>query len=476
MSARPETFRPESKIDALRVPPHSVEAEQSVLGGLMLDPASWAKVGDWLTEEDFYRRDHRLIYRVIREQVKANKPVDVVTLGEWLEANNLDSHIGDTGYLIELRSMTPSAANIVAYAEIVAEKSKLRQLIEVGTEAVNDGFSPNGRESALVISETQRKLTRLIGSAQHVGPQPPRNALKTWFQDLQARWEADDRMTGVVSPWHDINELTFGWQAGELIIVAARPNVGKSVFGFQQLAFTGLRGSQCLAFSLEMSYPQVLQRMVAALGEIPHDWLRSPANSDEDHWPLVNTAVRDLMAASFIVDDQPRLTAEQIVARAKRGHMRSPLSLIVVDHLHDMRRPGKDLVNEIGDDCRVLKALAKDLNVPVMVLAQLNRQVDDRPVLKDLRASGSIEEVADLVLLMHRQDYQKFDGREKSPVEIIFAKGRNLPTGRTVYLKNRYDVQRLDDLIGYVAAPKESETKPRARGFDAKRAATGERP
>jgi replicative DNA helicase len=186
----------------------------------------------------------------------------------------------------------------------------------------------------------------------------------------------------------------------------------------------------------------------------------------------VSVAVRDLMAANFVIDEQPRLTAEQIVARAKREQMKSPLSLVLVDHLHDMRRPGKDLVNEIADDCRLLKSLAKDLKVPVIVLAQLNRQGDARPVLKDLRASGGIEEVADLVILMHREDYQK-QGVEVSPVELIIAKGRNVPTGRTIYLQNRYDVQRLDDLRGY--EPPIAEPVRRRSGFDAKARQAGER-
>lgn len=462
MSARP---------DSTRVPPASIEAEQAVIGGLLLVPESWAKIGDWLTEEDFYRRDHRLIYRAIREHTIAGKPVDTVTLAEWFEANALADEIGGAGYLVDLSSTTPSAANIVAYAEIIVEKSRLRQLIEIGTAAVNAGFKPDRRESQLLAADLQRQLTRLIGASQHTGPRAPREPLRSWFAELSARWESDQRMTGLVTPWADINGLTFGWQPGELIVIAARPNVGKSVFGFQQLMFSGLRNSRCLGFSLEMSYEQVLQRMVAALANIPHDWLRSPANDrDADHWPALTNAMRDLQAAAFLIDDQPRLTAEQICARAKREHMRSPLSLIVVDHLHDMRRPGKDLVNEIADDCRVLKALAKDLKLPVIVLAQLNRQGNDRPVLKDLRASGGIEEVADLVLLMHREDYQKFDGRDKAPVEIIFAKGRNLQTGRTEYLENRYDIQRLDDMTNY-QPPK--PMPPQRRGFDARSRAAG---
>lgn len=475
MSARPESFRAEPRIDTLRVPPQSVEAEQAVIGGLMLKPAAWALIGDWLTEEAFYRRDHRLIFRSIRENIIAARPVDAVTMGEWLEANQLLDEAGGYGNLSAIQSGTPSAANLVAYAEIVLEKSRLRQLIEWGTEAVSAGFDAQGRDSALLISEAQRKLTRLNTSGQHTGPQAPKPILHAWYQELTERYERDEAMTGLASPWHDLNALTFGWQPGELVIVAARPNVGKSVLGFNQLAFSGLRGERCVGFSLEMSKTQVAQRMVSALGEIPHDWLRSPASDrNADHFAKISFAVRDLSGAAFLIDDQARLTAEQIVARAKREHMRAPLRLVVVDHLHDMRRPGKDLVNEIADDCRVLKALAKELNCPVIVLAQLNRQGTERPVLKDLRASGGIEEVADLVLLMHREDYQKGEQDHPSPVELIVAKGRNLPSGRTIYLQNRFDLQRLADMPRGYAPPKAEQASAPRRGFDAKKRASGE--
>lgn len=443
--------------------PQSVVAEQAVVGGLMLSPDSWAKIADWITEEDFLRHDHKLIFRAIRELALAGKPYDAVTLGEWFDANCLTSQI-DPSYLVNLQMNTHSAANIVAYAEIVQEKSRLRQLIAIGQDAMNAGFTPKGCDSQLLISETQRKLNRLVVEGTHVGPRAPKAELLAWYEGLRQRYEADNAMTGLESPWHDLNKLTFGWQPGELIIVAARPNVGKSILGFSQLAFSGLRGHRCVGFSLEMTYDAVLQRMVSAHGTIPHDWLRSPASDrDADHWAGLTLAVRDLQAATFTIDDQPRLTAEQIAARALREHMRDPLKLVIIDHLHDMRRPGKDLVNEIADDCRVLKALGKQIKAPIIVMAQLNRQGNDRPVLKDLRASGGIEEVADVVLLMHREDYQKFDDREPSPVEIIVAKGRNMPTGKTIYLKNRYDVQRLDDFVDYIP-PKVEEAKT-TRGY-----------
>lgn len=456
-----------------RTLPHNVEAEQNVLGSLLLVPASWAKIGDWLTEQDFFIHRHRVVFRVLRELLLAGKPVDPVTVCEMLEAHGLADEAGGVPRILELASITWAAPNLTAYAEIVVEKSRLRQLIAIGNEAANDGFEAKGRDSALLVSEAQRKLTKMGANSQHVGPQPPKPALNLWFQALTARYDADDAMTGVVTPWRSVNALTFGWQAGELIVIAARPNIGKSVLGFNQLAFSGLGGIRCLAFSLEMSYEAVLQRMVSAHGSIPHDWLRSPASDrDADHWGKLTHTVKDLGQAAFLIDDQPRLTAEQIVARATREHMRSPLAFVLVDHLHDMRRPGKDLVNEIADDCRVLKALAKSLKVPVIVLAQLNRQGNDRPVLKDLRGSGGIEEVADLVLLMHRDDYQRGEQTQAAPVELIVGKGRNLPSGKTLYLRNRYDLQRLDDQHESYEPPEQQTTRTRGfGGYDARKAA-----
>src|SRR6185503_14142862 len=230
MSVRPESFRSDSKIDALRVPPQSVEAEQAVIGGLMLAPEALDRVGDFLGEDDFYRRDHRLIYRAIRELSEKNKPFDAVTLGEWFEGNNLAEQIGGTGYLIELASTTPSAANIRAYAEIVREKAVLRQLIEVGTEIVNDGFKPEGRDSGEVLAQAEMKVFRIAESGRRGRADfvPLREAMKEAFQLLQERYENQGTVTGLPTGFHDLDEMTAGLQPSDLIILAARPAMGKT--------------------------------------------------------------------------------------------------------------------------------------------------------------------------------------------------------------------------------------------------------
>lgn len=437
----------DSRMDTLRLPPQSIPAEQAVLGGLMLAPDALARISDWLTAADFYRHDHRAIYRAAIDLAQAGKPCDVLTLQDCLDSHGLADHVGG-GYLIELAGSTPSAANIVAHAEIVREQSLLRQLIQAGTEAVNVGFDPQGQDAQQLVADTMRKLTRLSLADRNGGLEAPKPLLAKWFEMLRERWESGNRMTGLPTPWKAVNDLTFGLQRTDLIVVGARPAMGKSVLGFNLAAFTALRGERTALFSLEMSSEQVMQRMASALYEIPHDWLRSPASSDEDHWPGVSLAVRDLAAAQLLIDDEPALTIAQITARAKRAHAQSPLRLVVVDHMHIVRRAGRNTVEEIGEISRGLKALAKSLQVPVVALAQLNRaNAGQRPTLIDLRASGDIEQDADLIFLMHRQDYYDKAHTSKD-VELIVGKGRNMPQGQTLTLANRFDVMRLDDWQG----------------------------
>jgi len=471
---------------SMRPPPAAIDAEQQVLGSLMLVPESMAKIGDWLTPEDFYRRDHRLIFTTIRDLLARNKPVDCVTMADWFVANNLADQVGGTAYVYELGNTQGSAANIVAHAEIVREKSLLRSLIQTGTEAVNTGFECNGVDAQTLVADTMRKLTKLSLTDRNGGLEPVKPMLRSWFDLLRARWESGDKMTGLVTPWKLVNDLTFGLQPADLIVVGARPAMGKSVLGFNLAAFTALRGDRTALFSLEMSSEQVMQRMVSALYEIPHDWLRSPASSEDDHWPSVTLGMRDIGGSQLLVDDTPALTMAQITARAKRAHAQSPLRLVVVDHLHIVKRAGKNVVEEIGEISRGLKALAKSLHCPVVALAQLNRGPADQhgkggtgrePTLTDLRASGDIEQDADVIFLMHRKDYYaKSVLDHDGSVELIVGKGRNMPQGQTLTLKNRYDVMRLDDWRGPLPSQPVADSKP-ARKFrrpDGRWAATGD--
>jgi replicative DNA helicase len=453
MPARSESFRTEAKIDALRVPPQSVEAEQAVIGGLMLAPDSLDRVGDFLTEHDFYRRDHRLIYRAIRELSEKNRPFDAVTLGEWFEANSLSEQIGGTGYLIELASSTPSAANIKAYAEIVREKAVMRQLIEAGTEIVNDGFQPEGRDSQEVLSAAEMKVFKIAeqgrrGRADFV---PLREAMKDAFQILQERYENQGSVTGLPTGFHDLDEMTAGLQPSDLIILAARPAMGKTTLALNIAEYGALKTKKSVAvFSMEMSASQLAFRLLSSIGRINATRLRTGQLEDED-WSRVNMAIKMLSDVKVFIDDTPALSPDVLRSKARRIKREHDLGLIVVDYLQLMQVPGsaENRTNEISEISRSLKALAMELKVPVIALSQLNRglesRTDKRPVMSDLRESGAIEQDADIIMFIYRDEYYHKDSADKGLAEVIIGKQRNGPTG-TVKLKFFGEYTRFDNL------------------------------
>ncbi len=453
MSARPESFRSDSKIDALRVPPQSVEAEQAVLGGLMLAPDSLDRVGDFLNEADFYRRDHRLIYKAIRELSERNKPFDAVTLGEWFEANSLAEQIGGTGYLVELASTTPSAANIRAYAEIVREKSVLRQLIDVGTEIVNDGFQPGGRESQEVLSAAEMKVFRIAeqGARGRADFVPLREAMKDAFQLLQERYENQGSVTGLPTGFHDIDEMTAGLQNSDLIILAARPAMGKTTLALNIAEFAALKTKKAVViFSMEMSASQLAFRLISSIGRVNATRLRTGQLEDED-WSRVTMAIKMLSDAKIFIDDTPALSPDVLRSKARRIKREHDLGLIVIDYLQLMAVPGtgENRATEISEISRSLKALAKELNVPVVALSQLNRSLesrtDKRPVMADLRESGAIEQDADIIMFIYRDEYYHKDSQDKGLAEVIIGKQRNGPTG-VCKLKFFGEYTRFDNL------------------------------
>ncbi len=453
MPARSESLRTEAKIDALRVPPQSVEAEQAVIGGLMLAPDSLDRVGDFLTEHDFYRRDHRLIYRAIRDLSEKNRPFDAVTLGEWFETNNLSEQIGGTGYLIELASTTPSAANIKAYAEIVREKAVMRQLIEAGTEIVNDGFQPEGRDSQEVLSAAEMKVFKIAeqgrrGRADFV---PLREAMKDAFQILQERYENQGSVTGLPTGFHDLDEMTAGLQPSDLIILAARPAMGKTTLALNIAEYGALKTKKSVAvFSMEMSASQLAFRLLSSIGRINATRLRTGQLEDED-WSRVNMAIKMLSDVKVFIDDTPALSPDVLRSKARRIKREHDLGLIVVDYLQLMQVPGssENRTNEISEISRSLKALAMELKVPVIALSQLNRglesRTDKRPVMSDLRESGAIEQDADIIMFIYRDEYYHKDSSDKGLAEVIISKQRNGPTG-TVKLKFFGEYTRFDNL------------------------------
>lgn len=433
----------------LRTPPQSIEAEQSVLGGLMLSSQSLWKVQDVLVAADFYRHDHQLIYQAILDLSEKKLPFDAVTLGEWFEARDQAGRVDGGAYLIELASTTPSAANIGAYAAIVAEKALLRRMIEAGTDTVNDGFQPDGRDVTDILAAAQSRIIELQPK-QRGGPRLAAETLGEWYDDLQRRYAAGDRMTGLPTPWHAINSATHGLQAGELTMIAARPSMGKSIMGLNLATFTALRGKRVVFFSLEMTRQQCHRRSISALSGVPHDWLLAP-HDGEDHWSAMASALRDIKAANLYIDDTSDLTIAQVMARARMLHVRGKLDMIVVDHIHDFKIKAAEARFEVGRIAQGLKTLAKELDIPVIALAQLNRNLasraDKTPNLTDLRESGELEAKGDLILFLHRDDYYDANALP-GVVKVILAKGRDIEAGKTIFLQNDYAHMRLADFEG----------------------------
>ena len=437
MSVPAESQFVSRNIEALRVPPHSLEAEQAVLGGLMLSGEAWAKIADKLTERDFYRRDHQLMYRAIGELSEKGMPCDAVTLGEWFDAQGLAESVGGTRYVLELANSTPSAANIVAYAEIVREKSVLRQLIDAGMEITGDGFRPEGRSSQELVESAEQKVFQIAeaGSRGRQGFVPMRSAVKEAFRLLQERYESRSPITGLPTGFNDLDYKTAGLQAGDLIIIAARPSMGKTALSLNIAEYAAIKtGKAAAVFSMEMSSSQLAFRLISSLGRINQQHLRTGELADEE-WPRVTSAITMLSEAKIFIDDTPSLSPMELSARARRLKREHDLGLSVVEDLQLMQVPGnkENRATEISEISRSLKALAKELQVPVIALSQLNRSLeqrtDKRPVMADLRESGAIEQDADVIVFIYRDEYYNPDSSEKGLAEIIIGKQRNGPTG-----------------------------------------------
>lgn len=443
----------DERADGLRVPPHSIEAEQAVLGGLMLSGEAWDKVADKLTEEDFYRRDHQLIFRAIGQLAEQGQPCDAVTLGEWFDSQGESELIGGGAYIVELASTTPSAANIAAYAEIVREKSVLRQLIDIGTNIANDGYQPAGRPARELLEVAEQQVFRIAeaGSRGRQGFQSMRSAVKDAFRLLQERYQNQGKITGLPSGFIDFDEHTAGLQPSDLIILAARPAMGKTSFALNVAEYAALKTKKPAAvFSMEMSASQLAFRLISSLGRVNQQALRTGQLEDED-WSRVTHAITMLSEAKIFIDDTPALSPTELRARCRRLAREHGLGLIVIDYLQLMQVPGnrENRATEISEISRSLKALAKELNVPVIALSQLNRSLesrtDKRPVMADLRESGAIEQDADMIVFIYRDEYYHPESGEKGVAEIIIGKHRHGPTG-TVKLAFHGKYTRFDNL------------------------------
>ncbi len=439
---------------ALKVPPHSIEAEQSVLGGLMLDNAAWDRIADKLNEADFYRRDHRLIFAAVSALADQSRPFDVVTLSEWLAGRNQLDEAGGLGYLGELAHNTPSAANIQAYADIVRERSVVRQLIGAGTAITESGFNTDGRSVSELLDDAERRVFEISDSGAHRagGFAPVREVLVDVMDRIEKLFESESAITGLSTGFNDLDEKTSGLQSSDLIIVAGRPSMGKTSFAMNICETAAIKGRQCVAvFSMEMPAEQLTMRMLSSLGRIDQQKVRSGRLADED-WPRLTSALTMLNDTEIFIDDTPALNPSELRARCRRLKREKDLGLVIVDYLQLMQVPGtrENRTNEISEISRSLKALAKELDVPVIALSQLNRSLeqrqDKRPQMSDLRESGAIEQDADVILFVYRDEVYHEDSKDKGKAEIIIGKQRNGPIGR-VWLTFLNQYTRFENFI-----------------------------
>lgn len=430
-------------LDALKLPPHSVEAEQSVLGGLLLENEALDKIADILSAHDFYRYDHKLIFGHITKLIEGNKPADIVTVAESLESTAELSSVGGIAYLGALAQNTPTAANIRRYAEIVHERAVMRKLVEIGSGIAESAYNPQGRDAQQLLDEAEAKIFQIAegGKRSTQGFQDIKVLLPQVADRIDYLYQRENQgdVTGVSTGFSDLDERTSGFQPGDLIIVAGRPSMGKTAFSLNIAENVALDSKKPVAvFSMEMGATQLATRMIGSVGRLDQHRMRNGNLEDED-WVRLTTALGKLNDAPIFIDEGAGLSSFDVRARARRLHRQcGELGLIVVDYLQLMTgaagRQSENRATEISEISRSLKSLAKELNVPVVALSQLNRGLeqrpDKRPVMSDLRESGAIEQDADVILFIYRDEVYNPDSPDKGTAEIIIAKQRNGPIGR----------------------------------------------
>ncbi|HBC2010356.1 TPA: replicative DNA helicase [Vibrio cholerae] len=449
---------PDAQVDAIKVPPHSLEAEQSVIGGLLLDNERWDTVSEHVMTQDFYSRPHRLIFDGVKSILEAGKPLDLITLSEYLEQREQLEDVGGFAYLADLAKNTPSAANINAYAEIVAERALVRNLIGVANEIADAGYDPQGRnaEDLLDLAESKVFAIAEARTSENEGPKNVDSILERTLERIELLYKTpQDGVTGVNTGFTDLNKKTAGLQGSDLIIVAARPSMGKTTFAMNLCENAAMEQDKpVLIFSLEMPAEQIMMRMLTSLSRVDQTKIRTGQLDDED-WARISSTMGILMEKkNMYIDDSSGLTPTEVRSRARRiAREHGGLSLIMVDYLQLMRVPAltDNRTLEIAEISRSLKALAKELNVPVVALSQLNRSLeqraDKRPVNSDLRESGSIEQDADLIMFIYRDEVYHPDSPLKGTAEIIIGKQRNGPIG-SVRLTFQGHYSRFDNYAG----------------------------
>jgi replicative DNA helicase len=424
-----------------RTPPQSVEAEQSVLGGLLLDNSAFDRIGDVITEADFYRSDHRRIFRHIMKLLERGRPADVVTVDESIKGSEDRDETGGLAYLGALAQSTPSAHNIRRYAEIVRERAVMRRLVQVGTEIADTALNPMGREVGQLLDEAESKVLQIAeaGSRGREGFVQIQPLLTQVMERIDTLYHQDhpSDVTGVPTGYRDLDERTSGMQEGDLIIVAGRPSMGKTAFALNIAEHVAVDNRLPVAvFSMEMSGTQLAMRLLGSVGRLDQHKMRTGRLTDDD-WNKLTNAVGKLHDAPMHIDETPALNSLEVRARARRLHRQyGKLGLVVIDYLQLMQGSGSSTENratEISEISRSMKALAKELRVPVVALSQLNRSLEQRPnkrpIMSDLRESGAIEQDADLILFIYRDEVYNPETADKGKAEIIIAKQRNGPIG-----------------------------------------------
>lgn len=446
-------FSHDAEVAALKVPPHSIEAEEAVLGGVFLDKEAWDKVIERVREEDFYRKDHRIIFQAFNALSEEGEPYDIVTVAEWLENHQLLDEAGGMRKLAGLAENTPSASNISSYADIVRKRSILRQLISATSDINDTVFNPQGRSSEQILEYAEQTVFE-IAEKENKGRKSYleiKEYLKGALEKIDELFHSGNPITGIATGYDDLDMKTAGFQRSDLIIVAGRPSMGKTALAINIAEHAAIKGGHSVAvFSMEMPGEQLAMRMMSSLGRIDQNKIRTGKLNDED-WPRLTSAVNILQSAKMFIDDTPALTPTELRARCRRISREHGLDLVVVDYLQLMQVAGtnENRATEISEISRSLKAMAKELKVPVIALSQLNRSLesrtDRRPVMSDLRESGAIEQDADVILFIYRDEVYDEDSVDKGIAEIIIGKQRNGPIGK-VKLAFRGQYTRFENL------------------------------
>jgi replicative DNA helicase len=437
----------------IKMQPHSIEAEQSVLGGLLLSADGWDGVAEVVAAEDFYRPDHRLIFRHVARLAEASEPVDVITVADKLQASGELEAAGGLTYLTELAEGTPSASNIRAYAQVVSERANVRRLIQAAQEIADSGFNPEGRSAEELIDAAERRIMQIAEQGPKAGgPQTVNPLLQGALTRIEELFQSGGDITGLSTGYVDLDRFTSGLQRSDLVIVAGRPSMGKTSFAMNLVEHAALHQERpVLVFSMEMPAEQLIMRMLSSIGRIDQSKVRN-GKLDQEDWPKLSGAVGKLKDVPLYIDDTPALSPTEVRSRARRVvREHGELAMVMIDYLQLMQVAGSSegRTAEISEISRNLKAIAKEFGCPVVALSQLNRSLEQRPnkrpVNSDLRESGAIEQDADVILFIYRDEVYNEDSPDKGVAEIIIGKQRNGPIG-TVRLAFIGEYTRFENL------------------------------